>query len=97
MRAERFGSYSIDATLAGTSSLFRLKSILRYMILWPPPRWRTVMWPLKLRPACFLRGSSNEVSGGFFVSSSNEEMAAKRRPGDVGLKVFNGMMIYDSK
>ncbi len=29
MRAERFGSYSIDATLAGTPSFVRLKSILR--------------------------------------------------------------------
>ncbi len=29
MYAERFGSYSIAATLAGTPSLVRLKSILR--------------------------------------------------------------------
>ena len=29
MCAERFGSYSIEATLAGTLSLRRLKSILR--------------------------------------------------------------------
>ena len=29
MRAERFGSYSIDATFAGTPSFVRLKSILR--------------------------------------------------------------------
>jgi hypothetical protein len=29
MRAERFGSYSIAATLAGTPSLRRLKSIAR--------------------------------------------------------------------
>ena len=30
MRAVRLGSYSMVATLAGTSSLFRLKSIMRY-------------------------------------------------------------------
>ncbi len=32
-RAERLGSYSIAATLAGTPSLLRLKSIRRYMTL----------------------------------------------------------------
>jgi hypothetical protein len=29
MRADRFGSYSIEATFAGTPSFVRLKSILR--------------------------------------------------------------------
>ena len=29
MRAERFGSYSIDATLPGTPVLSRLKSMMR--------------------------------------------------------------------
>ena len=29
MRAERFGSYSMCATLAGTASLSRLKSMMR--------------------------------------------------------------------
>ena len=29
MRAERFGSYSIEATFAGTPSLRRLKSMMR--------------------------------------------------------------------
>ena len=29
MRVERFGSYSIEATFAGTSSLRRLKSMIR--------------------------------------------------------------------
>src|SRR3972149_3913 len=38
MRAVRFGSYSTCATLAGTPSLFRLKSTWRYRRLLPPPR-----------------------------------------------------------
>ena len=37
MRAERFGSYSISRTVAGTPSLLRLKSMMRYFRLWPPP------------------------------------------------------------
>ena len=38
MWALRLGSYSIAATLAGTPSLRRLKSIFRYLRLAPPPR-----------------------------------------------------------
>ena len=45
MRHERFGSYSMAATLAGTPSLVRLKSMMRYWRLWPPPRWRAVLRP----------------------------------------------------
>ena len=35
MLAERFGSYSIEATLPGTPSLSRRKSMTRYRLLWP--------------------------------------------------------------
>ena len=45
MRQLRFGSYSMAATLAGTPSLFRLKSMMRYCCLWPPPWWRAVLRP----------------------------------------------------
>ena len=43
MRQLRLGSYSTAATLAGTPSLFRRKSITRYWRLWPPPRCRDVV------------------------------------------------------
>ena len=45
MRQVRFGSYSMAATLAVTPSLVRLKSMMRYCCLWPPPRWRDVLRP----------------------------------------------------
>ena len=37
MRAVRLGSYSMCATFAGTPSLFRRKSTIRYRRLVPPP------------------------------------------------------------
>ena len=37
--------YSIAATVAGTPSLVRLKSTIRYCCLWPPPRCRAVLRP----------------------------------------------------
>ena len=76
MYAVRFGSYSIDATRAGTPSFVRLKSILRYSRLAPPPRWRDVLRPLLLRPPDFVRPSVSERSGVVFVISSNDEAAA---------------------
>ena len=90
MRADRFGSYSIAATLAGTPSLTRLKSMMRYRRLCPPPWWRVVMRPLLFRPPVFLSGSRSDFSGAFFVTPSNEETAMKRRPGLVGLYFFSG-------
>ena len=50
MRADRFGSYSIVDTFAGMSRLSRLKSMMRYIRLWPPPRHQDVSSPLLLRP-----------------------------------------------
>ena len=70
MRAERLGSYSMAATLPGTPKLFRLKSMIRSWRLAPPPRWRTVIRPWALRPAFFLRGTTNAFSGLRLVISS---------------------------
>ncbi len=50
MRAERLGSYSMDATVAGTPVLSRLKSMMRSLRLWPPPRNQLVMSPELRRP-----------------------------------------------
>src|ERR687886_2911215 len=85
MYAERFGSYSIAATRAGTPSFVRLKSILRYSRLAPPPRWREVIRPCVLRPPDFLSPSVRLRSGSFFESSERSAQVAKRRPGEVGL------------
>src|SRR3954462_633987 len=91
MYAERFGSYSIEATLAGTPSLVRLKSILRYRRLAPPPRWRAVLRPSALRPPDFFRPSTSERSGSVFVISAKSGYVTKRRPGEVGFGLRIGM------
>src|SRR3954452_10711879 len=85
MCAVRLGSYSIDATLAGTPSLVRLKSMTRYLRLAPPPRWREVMRPCVLRPPDFLRPVVSAFSGSLLVTSARSLQVAKRRPGLVGL------------
>src|SRR5919198_3438631 len=91
MYAERFGSYSIAATFAGTPSLRRLKSTLRYRRLAPPPRWREVLRPLALRPPDFLRPSTRLFSGSLFVISAKSGYVEKRRPGLVGLGLRIGI------
>src|SRR5579871_5461357 len=92
IRQERLGSYSMVRTFAGTSFLFRLKSMMRYIRLWPPPWKRWVTRPLLLRPPVFLIGSRRGLCGstgwflpGFLVSSSKVETDRKRRAGPVGL------------
>src|SRR3954469_21232035 len=85
MYAERLGSYSIAATFAGTPSLRRLKSIVRYRRLAPPPRWRAVLRPRALRPPLFVRPSTSVFSGRSFVISAKSGYVEKRRPGLVGL------------
>src|SRR3954452_7413719 len=87
----RFGSYSMAATLAGTPSLSRLKSILRYSRLAPPPRWRAVLRPYALRAPLFFRPSVSDFSGFVFVISAKSAKVVKRRPGLVGLGLRIGM------
>src|SRR3954453_9471853 len=90
MRALRLGSYSIAATLAGTPSLFRLKSTMRYCCLWPPPLWRAVLRPYELRPPVRGLGASSERSGLSFVIFEKSETVWNRRPGLVGLRLRSG-------
>src|SRR5690606_23575075 len=91
MRADRFGSYSMAATLAGIPSLSRLKSMIRYSRLCPPPRCRTVTRPCALRPPLFLSGSTSDRSGSVFVMSRKSATVMPRRPGDVGLYFFTAI------
>ena len=65
----------------------RLKSMIRYIRLWPPPRCRAVMNPWLFRPPVFLSGSVRLFSGFLFLSVSSEKSLtdALRRPGLVGL------------
>src|SRR5207247_9780207 len=79
MFAERFGSYSIAATLAGTPSFVRLKSIWRKRRLCPPPLWRVVMRPLLFRPPVFFVELVGLFSGFPRVSPSEPDAGTKRR------------------
>ncbi len=58
------------ATFAGIPSLRRLKSILRYSRLAPPPRWREVLRPRALRPPDFFSPSVSDFSGSERVISA---------------------------
>src|SRR5438874_8351914 len=79
------------ATLAGTPSLFRLKSMMRYCCLWPPPRWRAVLRPYALRPPVLGFGASRLFSGLVLVISEKSETVWNRRPGLVGLRLRRGI------
>src|SRR6266508_3084292 len=86
MRAVRFGSYSICATLAGTPSLsWRRKSISRYARLCPPPWCRVVMRPDLFLPPLPCSGRTSDFSGSSRVTSTKSAWLAPRRPGVVGL------------
>src|SRR3954470_20716699 len=95
MCADRLGSYSIAATFAGTPSLRRLKSIVRYRRLAPPPRWRAVLRPRALRPPLFVRPSTSVFSGRSFVISAKSGYVEKRRPGLVGLGLRIAMSVLE--
>src|SRR5262249_16560198 len=85
MRADRFGSYSIEAIVPVTPCLLRLKSTRRYWRLWPPPRRRIAMWPWLSRPPDFLIGSSSDFSGVVVVMSEKSDTVRKRVPFVTGL------------
>src|SRR5689334_18595208 len=91
MRALRFGSYSIDATFAGTPSLSRRKSTTRYLRLWPPPQWRDVIRPYALRPPVRGLGLVSDFSGLSRVTSAKSETVWNRRPALVGLRLRIGI------
>ena len=84
MRAERFGSYSTVATVAGTPNLSRRQSMTRYRRLCPEPWWRTVSFPWPFLPALRTRLSVSGLCGSLLVISSNVERVICRSPGLVG-------------
>src|SRR5271169_6255074 len=88
MRDERFGSYSMAATLAGTPILSRRKSMARYLRAWPPPRCHEVISPWELRPPVRFFDSTSDFSGVCLVISLLSSMVRKRRDGVYGLNVF---------
>src|SRR5271167_1737948 len=91
MKAVRLGSYSRRSTVAGISSLARLKSTVRKRLLLPPPRQRIVIRPVLLRPPLPRRPSVNALTGLPFHSSLRSTMTSCRREGVVGLNVFNAI------
>src|SRR5215212_4917950 len=93
MCAERFGSYSTAATLAGIPRLSRLKSISRYFCLWPPPMKREVIRPLLLRPPLFGLPLVSAFSGDVLVMSWYDACVEKRTPGEVGLYLFVAIVV----
>src|ERR1700759_2844167 len=95
MRAVRFGSYSMCATLAGTPSLSaRRKSISRYARLWPPPWCRVVIRPALLRPPLLCPGRTSDFSGVSRGTPAKSEPREPRRPGVVGLYLRIAMVAY---
>src|ERR1700691_3695683 len=85
----RFGSYSIDATFAGTPTLSRRKSTWRYCFLWPPPRCHTTISPWLFRPPERFFGSSNDFSGVSLVMWLLSKTVINRREAVYGLKLFS--------
>src|SRR5580698_2758080 len=88
MRADRFGSYSMVATLPGTPYLSRLKSMRRIFCLCPPPWWRMVRSPELRRPPVRLRVVSSGLCGLFVVRSSLTSEVWNRSVGGIGLYVL---------
>src|ERR1700680_1786189 len=93
MKPLRFGSYSSRTTSAGMSRFERLKSMVRRRRLCPPPRQRTVMRPLLLRPPFSRLPSVSALTGGPFQSSLRSMMTSWRWPGVVGLKVLSAIAL----
>src|SRR6516164_6464894 len=96
MRAERFGSYSIEATVAGMPNLSRLKSMIRSLRLCPPPRCQMVRSPELRRPPVRCLGSVSGLYGRFVVRSSLTVVVVNRRVGVTGLEVLIAMSLLVS-
>src|SRR5262249_60725281 len=90
MRAVRFGSYSIVDTFAGMSRLSRLKSITRYIRLWPPPRHHDVSCPWLLRPPVARIGSTSGFYGPSGVGVAEGLPVLERRPRGGGIEFAYG-------
>ena len=71
--------------MAGIPDLSRLKSMMRSLRLWPPPRCQMVRSPELRRPPerCF--GSVSGLYGRFVVRSSLTVVVVNRRVGVTGL------------
>src|SRR5215213_6476988 len=93
MKAVRFGSYSSRSTVAGMSTFVRLKSTTRYDCLWPPPRKRTTMRPVLLRPPEECLPSVKLLTGLPLYSAERSTITSWRWPGVVGLYVFNAIVV----
>src|SRR6187431_1688874 len=93
MNAVRLGSYSIRSTFAGASCLRRLKSTMRYDFLWPPPRKRTVVRPLLLRPPDECLPSVSDLTGGPRCNPARSTMTSWRWLGVTGLKVLSAIVL----
>src|SRR5690554_5373102 len=86
-----FGSYSMVLTTPGIPYLSRLKSMIRYARLWPPPLRRTLMRPKVSLPAFLLRPLVKDFSGLLAVSSLKTKVVFWRRPGVLGLYVLSAI------
>src|ERR1035437_225713 len=53
------------------------------------------MWPLLLRPECFLRTSISDRSGSFFEISLKSAVVMKRRAALVGLYFFTAILLLE--
>src|SRR5512138_3385095 len=91
MKVVRFGSYSTDATLPGMSFLSRLKSMIRYMFLLPPPIYLIALRPEELRPPVPFFFSTSDFSGVSVVTSAYAFPILQRVPAVIGLYFFNAM------
>ncbi len=81
----------MEATFPGTPILSRLKSITRYLRLWPPPRRLIVMRPWLLRPPDLESGAMSDFSGVALVTSSKELTVLKRSVGVMGRNFLTGI------
>src|SRR5689334_12458034 len=84
-------------TVPVTPNLSRLKSMMRYCRLWPPPRRRMAMWPWLSRPPDFLIGSSSDFSGSVVVMSEKSDTERKRVPFVTGLNCLIGIACHPER